>query len=107
MCNAHFLSCFTNTCNLIKILKQYLNKFVRNLVLCIQTRFVSTEKNYAHRLACILLLFANNMNEIETIMDTIQSRDLLVGDRNISVLKYADDLVLCLVIQVTVCRQLE
>ena len=42
------------SCNLIKFLKQYLNIFVRNFVLCIQIRFVSTEKNYAHRLACIL-----------------------------------------------------
>ena len=56
MCKAHFISCFANSCNLIKFLKQYLNIFVRNFVLCIQIRFVSTEKNYAHRLACILLL---------------------------------------------------
>ena len=54
MCNAHFISCFANSCNLIKFLKHYLNIFVRNFVLCIQIRFVSTEKNYAHRLACIL-----------------------------------------------------
>ena len=54
MCKAHFISCFANSCNLIKILKQYLNIFVRNFVLCIQIRFLSTEKNYAHRLACIL-----------------------------------------------------
>ena len=54
MCKAHFISCFANSCNLIKFLKQYLNIFVRNFVLCIQIRFVSTEKNYAHRLACIL-----------------------------------------------------
>ena len=27
---------------------------LKKLVLCIQIRFVSTEKNYAHRLACIL-----------------------------------------------------
>ena len=33
-----------------------MNIFIRNFVLCIQTRFVSTEKNYAHRLACILLV---------------------------------------------------
>ena len=56
MCKAHFISCFANSCNLIKFLKQYLNIFVRNFVLCIQIRFVSTEKNYAHRLACILFL---------------------------------------------------
>ena len=55
MCKAHFISCFANSCNLIKFLKQYLNIFVRNFVLCIQIRFVSTEKNYADRLACILL----------------------------------------------------
>ena len=55
MCKAHFISCFANSCNLIKFLKQYLNIFLRNFVLCIQIRFVSTEKNYAHRLACILL----------------------------------------------------
>ena len=28
---------------------------LKKLVLCIQIRFVSTEKNYAHRLTCILL----------------------------------------------------
>ena len=28
---------------------------LKKVVLCIQVRFVSTEKNYAHRLACILL----------------------------------------------------
>ena len=33
-----------------------MNIFIRNFVLCIQIRFVSTEKNYAHRLACILLV---------------------------------------------------
>ena len=44
MCNAHFISCFANSCNLIKFLKQYLNIFARNFVLCIQIRFVSTEK---------------------------------------------------------------
>ena len=44
MCKAHFISCFANSCNLIKILKQYLNIFVRNFVLCIQIRSVSTEK---------------------------------------------------------------
>ena len=27
-----------------------------DIVLCIQIRFVSTEKNYSHRLACILLV---------------------------------------------------
>ena len=42
--DAHFISCFANSCNLIKFLKQYLNIFVRNFVLCIQIRFVSTEK---------------------------------------------------------------
>ena len=32
--------------------------FIRNFVLCIhvQIRFASTEKNYSHRLACILLV---------------------------------------------------
>ena len=30
---------------------------MRIFVLCIQIRFVSTEKNYSHRLACILLIF--------------------------------------------------
>ena len=44
MCKAHFISCFANSCNLIKFLKQYLNIFVRNFVLCIQIRFVSTAK---------------------------------------------------------------
>ena len=39
-----------------------------------------------------------NINEIETIMNTIPSMGVLVGDRKISVLKYADALVLCSVI---------
>ena len=39
-----------------------------------------------------------NINEIETIMNTIPSMGVLAGDRKISVLKYADDLVLCSVI---------
>ena len=56
-CAMHILyHVFANSCNLTKFLKQYLNIFVRNFVLCIQIRFVSTEKKYAHRLACILLL---------------------------------------------------
>ena len=61
MCNAHFISCFANSCNLIKILKQYLNIPVFSLYIhnCIRKKFRfvhtnSTEKNYAHRLACIL-----------------------------------------------------
>ena len=29
-------------------------EYIKKLVLCIQIRFVSTEKKYAHRLACIL-----------------------------------------------------
>ena len=35
-----------------------MNIFIRNFVLCIhvQIRFASTEKNYSHRLACILLV---------------------------------------------------
>ena len=33
-----------------------MNIFIRNFVLCIQIRYVSTEKNYSHRLACILLV---------------------------------------------------
>ena len=40
-------------------------------------------------------LFFISINEIETIMNTISSMGVLVGDRKISVLKYADDLVLC------------
>ena len=49
-----FISCFANSCNLIKFLKQYLNIFVRNFVLCIQIRFVSTEKTtrIASRASC-------------------------------------------------------
>ena len=35
-----------------------MNIFIRNFVLCIQIHFVSTEKNYAHRLACILFQYA-------------------------------------------------
>ena len=54
--NAHFISCFANSCNLIKILKRYLNIFVRNFVLCIQIRFVSTEKTtrIASRASCLV-----------------------------------------------------
>ena len=33
---------------------------MRNFVLCIQIRFVSTEKNYSHRLACILFIMSSN-----------------------------------------------
>ena len=40
-------------------------------------------------------LFSISINEIETIMNTIPSMGVFVGDRKISVLKYADDLVLC------------
>ena len=40
-------------------------------------------------------LFLISINEIETIMNTIPSMGVLVGEREISVLKYADDLVLC------------
>ena len=42
-------------------------------------------------------LFFISINEIETIINTIPSMGVLVGDRKISVLKYADDLVLCYV----------
>ena len=38
---------------------------MRNFVLCIQIRFVSTEKNYAHRLACILLTLTFEMENSE------------------------------------------
>ena len=44
-----------------------------------------------------LSLFSISINEIETIMNTIPSMGVLVVDRKISVLKYADDLVLCCV----------
>ena len=40
-------------------------------------------------------LFSISINEIETILNSIPSMGVLVGDRKISVLKYADDLVLC------------
>ena len=40
-------------------------------------------------------LFSISINEIETIMNIILSMGVFVGDRKISVLKYADDLVLC------------
>ena len=40
-------------------------------------------------------LFSININEIKTIMNIIPSLGVLVGDRKISVLKYADDVVLC------------
>ena len=40
-------------------------------------------------------LFLISINEIEAIMNTIPSMGVLVGDRKISVLKYAYDLVLC------------
>ena len=33
-----------------------MNIFIRSFVLCIQIRFVGTEINYSHRLACILLV---------------------------------------------------
>ena len=76
MCKAHFISCFANSCNLIKFLKQYLNIFVRNFVSCIQIRFVSTEKNYAHRLACILLILMSDINK---------------GVSNTKIISFADD----------------
>ena len=40
-------------------------------------------------------LFSISINEIKKVMNTIPSMGALVGDRKISVLKYADDLVLC------------
>ena len=43
----------------------------------------------------IPLTFSISINEIETIMNTIPSMGVFVGDRKISVLKYADNLVLC------------
>ena len=45
---------FANSCKLIYFLKQYLNIFIRNFVLCIQIRFVSTEKTtrIASRASC-------------------------------------------------------
>ena len=39
--------------------------------------------------------FLISINKIETIMNTIPSMGVFVGDRKISVLIYADDLVLC------------
>ena len=40
-------------------------------------------------------LFAISINEIETLMNNIPSMGVLAGNRKLSVLKYADDLVLC------------
>ena len=42
-----------------------------------------------------LSLFSISINDNETIINTIPSMGVLVGDRKTSVLKYADDLVLC------------
>ena len=45
------------------IFKQYLNIFIRNFILCIQIRFVSTEKTtrIASRASCLLL----NVNDYQ------------------------------------------
>ena len=40
-------------------------------------------------------LFAISINEIETIMNNIPSMEVFVGNHKISLLKYADDVVLC------------
>ena len=70
MCNAHFISCFANSCNIIKFLKQYLNIFVRNFVLCIQIRFVSTEKTkrIASRASCFRELLSMITQEVQVGM---------------------------------------
>ena len=40
-------------------------------------------------------IFSISINDNETIMNTILSMGVFVGDRKICALKYADDLVLC------------
>ena len=40
-------------------------------------------------------LFAISINEVEALMNNIPSMGVLAGNRKLSVLKYADDLVLC------------
>ena len=40
-------------------------------------------------------LFAISINEIEALMNNIPSMGVLARNRKLSVLKYADDLVLC------------
>ena len=40
-------------------------------------------------------LFAISINEVEALMNNILSMGVLAGNRKLSVLKYADDLVLC------------
>ena len=48
-------------------------------------------------------LFAISINEVEALMNNIPSIGVLAGNRKLSVLKYADDLVLCSVTIVMVC----
>ena len=78
---------FANSCYLISFLKQYLNIFIRNFVLCIQIRFVSTEKTtrIASRASCYKLL---NTNYCDTILkssimsklDNVQySNDMIIS----------------------------
>ena len=50
------------------------------------------ERSHKNVGSCILSI---SINGIETIMNTIPSMGVLVGDHKIAVLKYADDLVLC------------
>ena len=51
------------------IFKQYLNIFIRNFVLCIQIRFVSTEKTtrIASRASCYIIY----INDLSNVTDAL------------------------------------
>ena len=56
MCNAHFISCFANSCNLIKKFKTIF-EYIRKKFRFVHTNtFCEYRKYYAHRLACILFI---------------------------------------------------
>ena len=64
MCNAHFISCFANSCNLIKKFKTIF-EYIRKKFRFVHTNtFCEYRKNYAHRLACIL--FIDKIDKIRT-----------------------------------------
>ena len=59
------------------IFKTYLNIFIRYFVLCIQIRFVSTEKNYSHRLVCILFSKVFERIVYDYLLDFICTNNIL------------------------------